>query len=290
MRKRDDGFDKRLVDRDALAEIEAHLEDETQDRIAAGETPEAARAAALRTLGDYGKIEAEYGKLYGASRIAQARNVMSHVVDGRMVLKLLAAMVVGMLFFLAGTVLEGGHPGSMLRLASFLLVVGMTAGLVLLQAPWRDVLSAYAGTLRHADADPKIFAVVGKSFLYAGLTGAALGFVLVVRHLKMPELIGPGVALSVTSLLYGFLGYLAFGLGFETARSGVTSAAPASAATRRGGWLQAALPLALIAVALGAGLMFALREAPRPRAPRAPRKRRAGRGRRRLHRELRPLP
>ena len=49
----------------------------------------------------------------------------------------IVGLLVGVLAILLGQVLEGGHIGSLVQPTAFLIVIGGTAGAVMLQSPWR---------------------------------------------------------------------------------------------------------------------------------------------------------
>lgn len=49
----------------------------------------------------------------------------------------IAGLALGLLAILLGQVLEGGHLGSLIQPTAFMIVIGGTAGAVMLQSPWR---------------------------------------------------------------------------------------------------------------------------------------------------------
>lgn len=209
--------DKKLISRDCLDEIEGHLRDEIDDLIANGSTPAESFAKASQSFGRPQDLVGEYHKLFGRSRLSQFLNVFSHYFDRRAVVKALVGLGLGSALMLAGLMLEGGHLSSIIDIAAFCLVAGATTGMSLLNLSWRQIVDAYSDALNGKPTEAAVFKRIGRNALSAGLVGAFSGIVQIVRNLSQPDQIGPALALALMCLLYGFLAYLIFGLGFETA-------------------------------------------------------------------------
>ncbi len=265
--------DKQLVSRGCLDEVESHLRDEIDDLMSAGHSQETAFARACQTFGPPEELIAEYSKLYGSSKYAKLKNTASHYFDRRVVMRMLMGTAMGLGMMVLGAILGGVHFNQLLMPDAFLMVFGLAIGLTWLGTPALRVLEAYSDAVQGKGADLDVFRRVGRSFLNAGLLASFAGLLTSAFSFQDPSQLGVGIATSFIALVYGFLGYLTLGLGFEAlllkrvtatdVRSPVRWIAPlflAIAATLFG-WLSDGIPLRALTnlpgvLVISAGVVF----------------------------------
>ena len=102
-----------------------------------------------------------------------------------------AALAVGC--FIGSMLLRGGHVVSIMHVSSLMIVLAGIAAAGIMGFPF--MVNAPTRILR-LDA-------CAKGAIFAGVIGNALGVLQVMNNLSTPELIGPGIATSFLSTLYG---------------------------------------------------------------------------------------
>lgn len=128
--------------------------------------------------------------------------------SGRMVL----GAIIGLGLMLSGMFLEGGHLSALLSVPAFAMVVGGTAGFLVMGYPVRVQMRSIKLVLTPrpiARAELQVarlyFSAMGAGFLMFGILSVVIGLIHVMANLEKPELIGPGIALAFTGIFYGFL-------------------------------------------------------------------------------------
>jgi flagellar motor component MotA len=123
-----------------------------------------------------------------------------------------AAQIIGGFVLFFGSVLginelEGGHLNSLISASSFILVGGCTISMVVmahgLRAPgnqFLEVLKRARGNTTEIDGALRLMIHAGP---LSGLIGAIIGMISVMENLDNPSRIGPGMAVTLISLLYG---------------------------------------------------------------------------------------
>lgn len=125
--------------------------------------------------------------------------------------RLFFGLALGLAMMLAGLLLEGGHVALLLSVPAAVVVGGGTLGAAIIANPFKSFGYAFNAVFRsaklpraEADAATRVFAAAGKGALLSGFLGAILGAIHVFTNLDKPEFIGPGVALAIISIAYGF--------------------------------------------------------------------------------------
>lgn len=129
------------------------------------------------------------------------------MVIGRMLLG--AGLGVGVM--LLALLLEGGHLSSVIGPTSAFLVLGGTAGAMIMAYPLRVIARSFRIALGRETPEPKdlvlgqkCFATMGQYFVMTGIIGTVVGLIHVMENLDRPERIGPGIAVAFLTMLYGF--------------------------------------------------------------------------------------
>ncbi len=126
-------------------------------------------------------------------------------------LRLVFGLAAGLALMLAGLLLEGGNVSHLVSVPASILVLGGALGSAIIANPFAHFGYAVRVVFRsaklpraEADGAQRVFAALGKGALLSGFLGAMLGAIHVFANLDKPEFIGPGVALAVVSIAYGF--------------------------------------------------------------------------------------
>ncbi len=209
---------RRWVHRQALDEIEDHLRQEIDERLADGMAPPDAFARAARRLGEGEALVDEFAKLCGHDQLAQLENLVSHYVDRRIVMRLLVGFAMSGLFIGLGVLLEGGRLSIFIQISAILIVGGGALGALLVGYPWSAIRNGLllALTGRHAirsaylDA-ARVFRAMGDMAFLAGFLGVIIGVIHVLMNLDNLGQAGAGFATALVSALYGLLAKLFIG-------------------------------------------------------------------------------
>lgn len=124
-------------------------------------------------------------------------------------IRMVAAMLGGILCFVAALVLEGGHPAELLLLPSMVVVATVAfGGLVALRGLGTTVRVIRSVFVRcpvdDAGRDELVdgLEVLERTSLVAGLVGLMGGSVGAVNSLHEPMMVGPSIAFAIVSLIY----------------------------------------------------------------------------------------
>lgn len=210
--------DKRLVARDARDEIESHLRDEIDDHLAHGLTAREAFERAIAVFGSGPAVLAEYDKLYRGRRLAQLRNLLTHYFDGRIVMRLVLGVFLGIFFMLLGLLLEGGQLSSLIGVTAFIIVIGGAFGALIVAFPASTVAKSMVLALTGRQATKagyidaaRVFKAFGDFALLSGFVSVLFGTIHVLENLDKLDMIGPGLAVAIVGVLYGLLAKMFIG-------------------------------------------------------------------------------
>jgi flagellar motor component MotA len=104
-----------------------------------------------------------------------------------------------------GLILQGGHLSSVMQLTSFIIVAGGILAARIVGFPFSSPTS-HTGAARRRSA-------MARAAIGAGVAGMIFGIVHAMTNLHTPDLIGPGLAVALVSLVYGSLLWLIFKAG-----------------------------------------------------------------------------
>lgn len=120
---------------------------------------------------------------------------------------LLFGIFIGLIIFAFGAYCNGLHPSSVIQFTSFLAVGGGLLCLSLISFKWSDLKKLLSiEHMSSGEIDQSIFTIRrirNYAFLCAAIV-TIMSFIHVLANLKMPDRIGPGVAVEIVSLFYGF--------------------------------------------------------------------------------------
>ena len=127
-------------------------------------------------------------------------------------MRLMVGFGMGMVFMVAGVLLEGGDIHPMLQLNGCLIVFGGALGGLMIAFPlrtiWTSLVLALTGreAVRSAYLEAAaVFKAYGELSILSGFVGVIFGVVHVLQHLGRLETIGLGLAVALSCLLYGIL-------------------------------------------------------------------------------------
>lgn len=209
---------KYTVSRSAIAEIEDHIRQDLE-HFGSDQSRDVAIDQVLAKFGESEHLSAEFAKLTGSRRSAKIFNLLSHLINGRVIMRLFIGIFLGMFFIIGGMLLEGGQIVSITQITAFLIVIGGASGGVLVTYPFGDIKRAVVLALTGRNAVESQYLSAGRVFrsfgdmaLYAGAIGFAMGLIHVFEHSKRyPESIGPGMAVAVVAILYALFTKLFIG-------------------------------------------------------------------------------
>lgn len=204
------------LEAEQLDELEDHLRSTVEAKVAQGQDEREAFAEAAHQLGPTTLITTEF-----------AKDRMTMTLFSRL---LGIALTV---FVLVAAASITGVVGSFLYLPALLFVAGVVVGGLWASFGLRHVREAFACVLAgkpaadavHAERFRAIFLRGQRLAWSAGLLGALIGTINMLSMLGDPSQIGPCVALSMLSILYGAL---VAELGFRTLLQWTTPAATAT--------------------------------------------------------------
>lgn len=135
--------------------------------------------------------------------------------------------VVGAVLFIAlffGAIITSGSvPKYYLNIPSFIMVAGTTFVLLLMNFSVREMGRCFAAGFRKEDANLEdlkkgfiFFQTMQVYLLLSGFLGTMVGAIAMLVHLKDSSRVTFGAALSLTTLVYGFVFLMLVALPFKT--------------------------------------------------------------------------
>ncbi len=125
-------------------------------------------------------------------------------------MRALAGLVLGLALMVVASLLEGANLRALFFLPAAIVVgAGAVAAVVIafpLATCGESLRAVFGNSAERGDARraQRFFAVAGRGALLSGFLGALLGAVHIFQNFDRPEAIGPGVALALLSIAYGF--------------------------------------------------------------------------------------
>jgi|GEM_PF-2379406 len=132
-------------------------------------------------------------------------------------MRIVLAIAVGLLFIFIGGRETIGSLRGILNSPAAAMVLFFATVTTLIQVNFSQLVQSYFARSKNEEQSEWVYQLVGRNFLFAGLFGSLLGFLRFASVAPNPDLIGPAVAFSYTSLTYGAVGYLFFCLCFLVA-------------------------------------------------------------------------
>ena len=138
-----------------------------------------------------------------------------------------ARPLVGIFIVLASAlgayIAEGGNIAELLQPWAFLLVCGITFGVVLMACGFMEPMRQLGALLRTHDGTAssasdfaslrRALYLVIQSAPLAGFIGSVLGMIHVMSNVSTPDRVGAGLAVAMVAMLYGlFLAMISYGL------------------------------------------------------------------------------
>ncbi len=121
-------------------------------------------------------------------------------------------LMLGLGAFLFGLILEGGHLAAILYLATALMTVGGTIGYMIMSFPISDHVTSFRAALTEDATEQKTlriaqqyFVALGNGGLMVSIVSFCMAAIHIMENLDNRALFGPGLALGMATLTYGFL-------------------------------------------------------------------------------------
>ncbi len=129
----------------------------------------------------------------------------------RVFISLVIGILLSLAFIFAGVIMEGGHIGSVTRLAEFVLVIGGVFGYCVMAFPISAFITSIKIVINPKTENPhaasiagEVFQAIGNASIMAGSIGQVMGLIHVMENLARPDMIGQGIAISFVPIFYGF--------------------------------------------------------------------------------------
>ncbi len=200
------------IHRLALEEIESHLRDAIESKIASGTNEQTAFNSAISEFGDAKSVALEFAILTENNRLTKFVNRTSYYFDKEIFMRIFSGVILGMCFILIGTALEGGHLSGMIGLRPLAMVLGGALGGLVIAYPIRNIKNAIllAFTGRNASKNSylqaaSIFKSYGELLVLSSGVTIVIGINQVLANLTNTQNIGPAVAVGVLGVLYCLL-------------------------------------------------------------------------------------
>lgn len=108
--------------------------------------------------------------------------------------------------------LMGGHATSVIHFETFLLVFGVTTGFMLIGFSPETIFASFEATFSNGKIDAvqkhkaqRVFSAMGRGFMASGVLAMIIGTIHMLENLANPDAIGPGAAVAIVGLFYGYL-------------------------------------------------------------------------------------
>ncbi len=131
--------------------------------------------------------------------------------------KMIIGLIIGVFLIIAALVMEGGHLSSVTQLTYALLLIGGTAGAMLMSFSFETHVKSFKTVLSKTSSEETTLRLARDYFAHLeeitpviGIIGFALGLIYVFQHMEHTDWVGPGFAVSSISLFYGYLMRLFF--------------------------------------------------------------------------------
>lgn len=118
-----------------------------------------------------------------------------------MTAKKIIALVLIVIFIALG-ISSSGSLALFIDIGSMLIVLGITLGMALIALRFSEIFASLFGSTHYLNRTTVFF--LGNTFFLAGAIGTLIGVVLMLAHLDDPAALGPGLAVALLTLIYGF--------------------------------------------------------------------------------------
>lgn len=141
-------------------------------------------------------------------------------------MRIIFGILCGLFVLATGGVMSDIRLNALVNFNAFAFVL-ITSGIVsFIRTNPGHLLRSYLAALKSQPMAPETFLRTGLNFLASGLLGCLIGFANVLKNFSNPDAIGLAAHFSVSSVIYGALGYLFFCLCFQTGCERLSSTKP----------------------------------------------------------------
>lgn len=197
---------------DFREEMKYHLMESIKEYIVEGKSTEQSITYAITRFGEENNLEEEITKEFKISKKLKHSSTKNNKSMVRMDVKM---YVLGILFFLLSTcfviTVSGTHVAAFLSFTSLLMIIISIISVIIATKSFRDFINGLKIVLMKTHCvsvvemykSIKIYDLLIKTSVGGGVLGFFIGIIAMLGNLKALNQVGPYVAISLLSIVYG---------------------------------------------------------------------------------------